>query len=212
MSGFDETQFPPTLASLVGGPSFRTEIVTTGGGYEQRNMAWSRALRRFRVVRPPERAADFSPVLAFFLARGGRARAFRVKDWLDFTSRDDPTQAVTPTDQAIGTGDGTTTAFQLTKTYAASGGLAYQASVSKPVAATVRVAVDGLEKTEGPDWTVDTTTGVVTFGTAPAVDAAITAGFQYDVPARFDADALEIERRGNTIVQWPELGIVEVRL
>jgi len=209
---FDEVQFSPTLASLVGGPVFRTEMVVTGGGFEQRNMAWSQALRRFQVRRPPERPADFSPVLAFFLARGGRARGFRVKDWLDFTSRDDPTETVTPIDQAIGTGDGATLAFQLTKTYAASAGLAYQATIAKPVAGTVRVAVDGAEKTEGADWTVDTTTGVVTFTTAPANGAAITAGFEYDVPARFDTDALEIERGLGPIVTWPELGIVEIRL
>ena len=34
--------------------------------------------------------------------------------------------------------------------------------------------------------------GVVTFSAAPGAGAAITAGFEFDVPVRFDTDALDV--------------------
>ena len=89
----------------------------------------------------------------------------------------------------IGTGDGITTAFQLVKRYA-SGSQTWVRAITKPVAGTVRIALDGAEQLGG--WSVDTTTGVVTFATAPAEGVAITAGFEFDVPVRFDADALDV--------------------
>ncbi|WP_167626623.1 DUF2460 domain-containing protein, partial [Paracoccus luteus] len=90
---------------------------------------------------------------------------------------------------AIGTGDGITTAFQLVKRYA-SGSQTWVRAITKPVAGTVRIALDGAEQLGG--WSVDTTTGVVTFATAPAEGVAITAGFAFDVPVRFDTDALDV--------------------
>ncbi|MSU92040.1 TIGR02217 family protein, partial [Rhodobacteraceae bacterium 2CG4] len=90
---------------------------------------------------------------------------------------------------AIGTGDGTTTAFQLTKLYA-SGAQSWTRVITKPVTGTVRIALGGVEQPSG--WTVDTTTGVVTFAAAPGAGVAITAGFEFDVPVRFDTDALDV--------------------
>ena len=54
----------------------------------------------------------------------------------------------------------------------------------------MRVALDGVEQPSG--WSVDTTTGVVTFDGALAEAVAITAGFEFDVPVRFDTDALDV--------------------
>ena len=109
-----------------------------------------------------------------------------------------PSGTLAATDQAIGTGDGATTAFQLVKVYA-SGSQSWTRTITKPVDGTVKVAIDGTEQTSG--WSVDTTTGLVTFTTAPATGAIITAGFEFDVPVRFDTDqldvTLDIERLGS---------------
>ena len=126
--------------------------------------------------------------MAFFEARNGRLHGFRFKDWGDHKSCL-PSGTPSPTDQSIGTGDGTTTAFQLVKHYA-SGSQTWTRTIAKPVAGTVRVALDGAEQID--DWSVDTTTGVVTFDIAPAAGVAVTAGFAFDVPVRFDTDVLDV--------------------
>jgi uncharacterized protein (TIGR02217 family) len=60
----------------------------------------------------------------------------------------------------------------------------------------VLVAVTGVERTEGSDFILDAATGVITFtpGHIPAGGTAVTAGFEFDVPVRFDTAKLEISR------------------
>ena len=147
----------------------------------------------------PQRASPSaaSQVVAFFEARNGRLHGFRFKDWGDHKSCP-PSQTLGPTDQVIGTGNGTSITFQLTKRYA-SGSHTWVRTITKPFAGTVLVAVDGAPLASG--WSVDTTTGVVTFDTAPTAGVAITAGFEFDVPVRFDTDVfdvtLDLERLGS---------------
>ena len=127
-------------------------------------------------------------MVAFFEARNGRLHGFRFKDWGDHKSCL-PSGTPSPTDQSIGTGDGTTTAFQLVKRYA-SGAQSWTRAIAKPVTGTVRIALGGIEQPSG--WSVATTTGLITFNTAPGSGVAITAGFEFDVPVRFDTDALDV--------------------
>jgi uncharacterized protein (TIGR02217 family) len=68
--------------------------------------------------------------------------------------------------QLLGTGDGAQTQFQLVKHYP-SGSVIEVRTISKPVAGTVKVYLDGMEQLSG--WSVDTTTGLVTSGTAPGL-------------------------------------------
>jgi len=133
---------------------------------------------------------------------------FRWRDRLDHASA----PAVTPTDQVIGTGDGTNATFQLVKAY--GGAFApYTRPIVKPVANSVRVAVGGVEATAGTDFTCDTTTGVVTFlaGHIPAADAVVTAGFLFDVPVRFDTDFLEVDLDAFAAGSIPKIPLVEIR-
>lgn len=184
---FYETRFPADIgAGATGGPRRVTDVVTLRSGFEERNSIWQHSRRQWDAAYGVKTADDLHSVIEFWEAMGGRAHAFRWKDWADFKSVA-PRQAVTPTDQAIGTGDGATLAFQLVKAYA-TGGATYSRPIKKPVAGTVRVAVNGSEAMSG--WAVDTTTGIVAFSVAPANGAAITAGFEFDVPARFDNDML----------------------
>jgi len=128
-------------------------------------------------------------------------------DWGDHKSCL-PSGTPSPTNQAIGTGDGATTAFQLAKRYA-SGGQTWVRTITKPVAGTVRVAFDGAEQLVG--WTVDTTTGVVTFDTAPTAGVAITAGFEFDVPVRFDTDALDVTLDLERLGSITSIPLLEIR-
>jgi uncharacterized protein (TIGR02217 family) len=207
---FHEVKFPPQIArGAVGGPGFKTTIFAAASGYEQRNIAWSKARGRWQVGHRIKTPAQFGEVLAFFAARMGRAYGFRFKDWLDYRSTTDMQVAVSPTDQVIGTGDGSEVAFQLIKTYG-SGGHSYVREINKPVAGTVRVALDAVEQMSG--WSVDTTTGVVTFTTPPGADVAISTGFEFDVPARFDLDELDGTWDTVNTRSVPNIPIFEIRV
>jgi uncharacterized protein (TIGR02217 family) len=150
---------------------------------------------------------DLHAVIAFFEARRGRLYGFRFKDWTDYKSCA-PGASVTPLDQAMGTGDGHATAFQLVKTYA-SGPASWQRAIKKPVSGTVRVAIAGSETTS---FSLDTTSGMVTFAQAPAIGAALTAGFEFDTPVRFDSDALSVNLANFRAGDIANIPLVEVLL
>jgi len=195
---FHEVRFPDNIGrGARGGPERRTQIVELASGDEERNASWANSRRRYDVAYGIRRADDLAAVVAFFEARNGRLHGFRFKDWADYKSGL-PSQAPGPQDQVIGEGDGATTGFQLVKRYA-SGSQTWTRAITKPVAGTVRIALDGAEQASG--WAIDTTTGVVSFDTAPASGVAVTAGFEFDVPVRFDTDTLDVtldlERQGS---------------
>ena len=89
----------------------------------------------------------------------------------------------------------------------------YTRPIAKPVAGTVRVAVNGAEKVAGVNFALDATLGVVTFlaGHLPAVGASVTAGFQFDVPVRFDSDFLEVNLTAFEAGEIPRIPILEIR-
>ncbi len=206
---FHEIRFPTAIAfHSTGGPERKTEIVTLGSGYEERNAVWANSRRRYDVGSGVKSLDDLSSVIAFFEARLGRLTGFRFKDFADFKSCA-PGANVSPLDQSIGTGDGATTIFQLTKTYA-SGPANWIRKIAKPVDGTVRVAVAGVEQMSG--ITIDTTSGLITFVSAPASGAAITAGYEFDCAVRFDTDQLAINLASFTAGEIPSIPIVEVLL
>jgi len=195
---FHEIRFPDNISrGARGGPERRTQIVELASGDEERNASWANSRRRYDAAYGIRRADDLAAVVAFFEARNGRLYGFRWKDWGDYKSCL-PSGTPAAIDQAIGTGDGTTSVFQLVKAYT-SGAQTWVRSITKPVAGTVAVALDGVVQASG--WSVDATTGQITFATAPATSIAITAEFEFDVPVRFDTDMLDvthdIERLGS---------------
>ena len=206
---FHEIRFPTALAfHSTGGPERKTEIVALGSGFEERNAVWANSRRRIDAGYGVKSLGDLHAVIAFFEARLGRLYAFRFKDWSDFKSCA-PDANTAPTDQALGTGDGHTTAFQLIKTYT-SGPSSWTRTIQKPVAGTVRIAFSGVEHTTG--FTVDTAAGLVTFASAPAGGVALTAGFEFDTPARFDTDHLALNLASFTAGEIPSIPLVEVLL
>lgn len=205
---FHEIRFPDNISrGARGGPERRTQIVELANGREERNSPWANSRRRYDAAYGIRRADDLATVIAFFEARRGRLYGFRWKDWADHKSCL-PSAAPGPEDQLLGTGDGIATAFQLVKAYT-SGAQSWVRIITKPVAGTVQIAVGGVAQASG--WSVDTTTGVVTFDAPPDPGLAVTAGFEFDVSVRFDTDelpvTLEIERLGS-ITSIP---LVEIR-
>ena len=208
---FHEVRFPAALSfGSSGGVQRRTEIVRLVNGHEERNTPWEQSRRRYDAGLGTRTLDDLDAALAFFEARRGMLYGFRWKDWLDHKSCR-PSGTPGDEDQAIGTGDGAAKVFQLVKHYA-PGLNGYQRTVAKPVAGTVRVAVDGAALGEGADFSVDTTTGQVTLAAAPAAGAVVTAGFEFDVPVRFDTDVVEVNLAAFEAGELPSIPIVEVRV
>lgn len=211
MPAFHEASFPFALAlGAVGGPERRTEIVTLASGREERNSPWAYARRRWDAGVAIKTLDDVATLIAFFEARRGRLYGFRFRDPMDNASCA-PSATVSPTDQPLGTGDGATTDFQLIKRYA-SAGYMVDRPIVKPVDATARVAVDTVEAAEGVDFTIDDATGIVSFSSPPATDAVLTAGFQFDTPARFDADRLDVSLDAFAAGAVPNVPVIEIRL
>ncbi len=212
MTAFHEILFPLDIAlKSAGGPQRRTDVVALGSGAEERNARWAHSRRRYDAGYGVKTLEALSQVVAFFEERRGRLYGFRWRDRLDHSSAA-PDAAPSATDQAIGSGDGATAAFTLVKTYGTAYS-PYQRPIAKPVAGSVRVAVAGTEVAEGTAFTVDTTTGVVTFlaGHIPPAGAAVTAGFLFDVPVRFDTDYLEVDLSAFAAGAIPKIPLLEIR-
>ena len=212
MAAFHEVLFPLDIAlGAAGGPERATEIVTTLTGREERNTRLAHSRRRWDAGYGVTSLVQLASVVAFFEERRGRLTGFRWRDRLDHSSAA-PGTAPGPLDQALGTGTGAQAQFRLVKTYGGAHA-PYARPIAKPVGGTVRVAVDGAERTEGTHYALDATLGTVTFfaGHVPGAGAAVTAGFQFDVPVRFDTDFLEVNLTAFEAGQIPRIPILEIR-
>ena len=208
---FHDVRFPAALSmGSGGGPERRTEIVTLSNGFEERNSPWAHSRRRYDAGVGLRSLDDLAGVTAFFEARHGQLHGFRWKDWTDFKSCK-PSDEPGPTDQRIGTGDGERTVFQLEKNYS-SGAQNYARPISKPVKGTVLVSVGGGLLDEGFDFEVEHGSGKITLQEAPGNGVTVTAGFEFDVPVRFDADGISTSLAGFTAGEIPSIPVVEVRV
>ncbi|SFK90995.1 TIGR02217 family protein [Pseudovibrio ascidiaceicola] len=188
----------------------RSQVTRLLNGAETRNAIWKGTRRHFDVGTGLRSSADLQRVLSFFEKVGGRLCGFRFRDPMDHKSCSfDATPSAT--DVTIGTGDGTTTSFQLIKPVGAAS-VTWQRRITKPVAGTVSVAVAGQLKTVGSDVLLDPLTGILEFqaGHIPSNDQVITAGFLFDTPTRFESDQLEINLLHFEAGQVPSIPLVEL--
>lgn len=201
MSSFDENRMPARIAAgAVGGPMFNTAVYQLSGGGEYRNQNWLYPLHRWTLTHWMESPTDFAAMKTWFWEHFGKAVGFRFQDLVDYQVAGD---------QQFGTGDGAKTQFQLYKTYGTA-----QRIIKKPVTGTLVIKVNGVTMTEGAGagkFTCDYTTGIITFGTAPAGAAAITWNGQFDVPVRFDTDQFDATHDTLNISHLDGLPLVELR-
>jgi len=210
---FHDIRFPTDISrGAQGGPERRTDVIVLGSGYEERNARWAASRRSYNAGYGVKSLDDLHAVIAFFEERRGRLYGFRWRDHADCKSCA-PGAVPSPLDQVLGTGDGERAAFLLQKIY---GGVhaPWTRDILKPVDGSVRIAVDGVEAEAGVAFGVDAASGTVTFadGHIPAAEAEITAGFEFDVPVRFDTDRLEINVQGFRHGAIPHIPIIEIRL
>jgi uncharacterized protein (TIGR02217 family) len=209
--GFHEVQFPaPLSVGSSGGPERRTEIVTLNNGFEERNSPWAHSRRRYDAGLGVRSLDDLAEVIAFFEARHGQLHAFRWKDWTDFKSCA-PSATPAAFDELLGVGDDERTVFALTKRYR-SGAQSYQRPIAKPVKDSVRVSVGGVPQLPGTDFVTDHATGAVSFSVPPGSGAQVRAGFEFDVPVRFDTDRISTSLAGFAAGEIPSIPVIEVRV
>ncbi len=209
--GFHEVRFPASLSfGSVGGPERHTDIVTLASGFEERNTPWRHSRRRYDAGVAMRSLDDIETLIAFFEARQGQIHGFRWKDWTDYKSS---TARAAPAydDQVIATGDDVTGSFQLVKRYR-SGSHIYDRPIAKPVSGTVRIGIEGEEQQEGVHYEVDTVTGIISFSHPPNEGSEITAGFEFDVPVRFDTDRIHTSLVSFQAGDAPSVPIVELRV
>lgn len=208
---FHEERFPANLSfGSLGGPERRTDVVTLSNGFEERNTPWAHSRRRYDAGVGMRSLEDLEELIAFFEARRGQLFAFRWKDWADYKSC---SATATPDfdDQLIGVGDGSRSEFPLLKRYR-SGADTYDRPISKPVLGSVTVGLQGDQKTETIDYALDITNGVISFFDPPTEGARVTAGFEFDVPVRFDTDRIQTSVASFRAGEVPSVPVVEVRV
>jgi uncharacterized protein (TIGR02217 family) len=193
VEAFDDVLFPLALGQEAEvSPEYATAVVASAGGQETRNARWASARTRYDVGPGVRSEADIAALLAFFRARMGPARGFRLRDPFDSEG----------VGEVLGEGDGARRSFSLVRRYGAS-----VRRVTRPVAGSVQVFVDGVETAAfalAPP-------GVVALDTAPGAGAVVTASFAFDVPVRFAEDRLTVTRATFLAGAAASVPLVEVR-
>lgn len=209
--GFHEVRFPANLSfGSSGGPERRTEVVQLTNGFEERNTPWAQSRRRYDAGLSLRSLDDIAVLIAFFEARRGQMFGFRWKDWADYKSCL-PSASPGFRDQEIAIADGVKRDFSLSKRYG-EGAQGYLRPITKPVEGSVLVGISTDEQVLGVDFDIDLATGVVTFAEAPDAGEVITAGFEFDVPVRFDTEMIQTSVASFQAGEVPAVPVVEIRL
>ncbi len=198
-----------------GGTDWNTTIVEQDSGLEQRFIRWPVGRHQYDIAGAIRTNSEFEAVRDFHWIAQGRGNYFRFKDWLDYKTAD----SVTATDSLLldanglpAQGDGVSTEFYLSKTYSVGASSLYRPIVL-PIEATVLVAIDGVPQATPGDYTLDATTGKITFTTPPLAATVLTNGCEFDVPCRFNADFLPaniVNKSGDEFLVDFEIGLIEV--
>lgn len=192
----------PALAGLAfpvtKTPEWSTRIQAAISGKETRLGLWSYPLWHYEVaydmLRSDNVNLELQALLNFYNARQGPNDT-----WL-FNDPDDNTVTTMP----FGTGDGVTTQFQLYRTLTAGG---FPEPVSAPnVVSQIRKAAVVTAA-----YTLNTSTGVVTFTTAPAGGAALDWTGTYYWRCRFEDDTFDTEKFANQFWQAQSLKFRSVK-
>ena len=211
LASFHDVQFPVAISfGATGGPEWRNEILSLTSGKEKRNARFSQSRRHYDAGTGVRSLQDLHDVLVFFEARRGSLHAFRFRDPFDMKSCR-PDQTVLPTDQVLGTGNGVQLRFALGKTYG-TGPDSQKRLIGKPVTGTLRVALDGGEVLVPSQVSFDAATGEIVFapGSVPGNGVVVTAGYEFDVPVRFDTERLSMSLTAFKAGQIPTIPLIEV--
>ena len=206
MQTFDDVLYPFALGrNTAVAPEFSTSVTVTSSGHERRNSLWSDARISFDVGPGIRSETELAQLIAFFRARRGPGKGFRICDPFDF-STNQMTGTPTALDQLIGIGDGVKADFQLIKTYGA-GSEPQIRSITRPKAESLLVSVGSAASF---DWELKNG-GMISFHEAPPSGEEVRAGFLFDVPVRFAEDRIDISGINFAAGEAPSIPLIELR-
>ena len=196
---FHEVRFPDDIAEgALGGPSFSTDVVTVNSGAEQRNQNWSESRGEWSVGHGVKTQEQLDELIAFFRCRRGKAYGFRYKDFSDYKAINQPAIKIT------------STIYQLAKQYVSgTSDYTYTRTIRKIVGGTVKVYVNGTERTTGK--TIDINAGLLILDPPPGEGTIVTASFEFDVPVRFDTDKMSVSINNFNIYDWNNITLIELK-
>lgn len=188
-----------------GGPGFLTTVLPLISGKEKRNAEWEFPRQSWNLGYGIQSGEDMDEIRAFFYVCFGKASGFRFKDWTDY-------YIGFSAPQLIGTGDGAATTFQAYRKYTV-GAYTFYRKITRLVAGTISVYVNGVLKTVTTHYTVNVDTGIVTFtgGNTPPMGQIVAMQAQFDVPVRFDIDKLDVEVTWVGAQSAPNIPIMELK-
>lgn len=197
MQSFIEKRFPIDIAyAAAGGPEFSTDVLLTSGGHEQRNINWVHARCRYEVASAITTTRQLEELIAMFRVCKGKAIGFRFKDFADYQAQQ----------ELIGSGDGKTKEFQLTKTYTFAE-QKYIRAIYKPVEGSVKVYLE-----EQPiDFECNYQNGLITLKAIPEENQELRASFEFDVPVRFDTDRLTTNLEDYAKFNAMQVPLIEIK-
>ena len=143
-------------------------------------------------------ATDLRTLMGFYLACQGAFATFLY---------DDPTDD-NVVGQQLGTGTGSSTTVQLVRTFGAAGVANFTEPITAPNAVSA-IYFNGIVQRSG--WSVDPTSGLVTFTAAPPAGAVITADFSYYFRCRFMSDAYSFDNFMYRLWSLKKLDFISVR-
>ncbi|SDA40347.1 DUF2460 domain-containing protein [Mesorhizobium qingshengii] len=157
------------------GPVFQTTVTPLAGGYEDRNQDWPVAFWRYEASLTNRPIAEIQAFIAHVLGRRGAMHTFPLRDPLDNTL----------TDENIGTGDGITTEFRITKTYA-DDNRPYRRPLA--IVSNLVVKLDGVTQVETVDFNQEDGWIIFRDDRPPAAGKAITVSCDFLIPVGYEAD------------------------
>lgn len=197
MDNFHDIRFPQDISyGASGGPEFSTDIATSVAGMEYRNINWSAPRSRYAISYNFISEEKMQKLINFFMARRGKAYAFRYKDHCDYKVDNG----------YIATSDGKETQYQLIKIYGDEVAK-FTRIITKPVKDKVEVMINGIKE----NCMIDYLTGIITFPKAPKKNSIITANFEFDIMVRFDEDYFDGTIDDYNSFSWGNINLVEVK-
>jgi uncharacterized protein (TIGR02217 family) len=204
--------------SVLKRPMFFNLVTTTASGNEVRiaNYPYARFQYQLKYEALPSAAGyisgvtnDFQTLFGFYCARNGNFDSF-LFDESDHTASQTDSSVV---GQIIGTGNGSTTSFQMQRTlgpstrpiYAINSVIASNPPTGAPVP---KIYLNGVQ--QGGGYSISTT-GLLTFSAPPGGGVAITADFSYFFRCRFMDPMVEFENFVQNLWSLKSIDFQEVR-
>lgn len=151
---------------------------TVDSGARTVNQIWEYPKQIYSIKSDNLCDEDYQKIIALYYNTKGSVHSFNIKDPYEFNM----------VNETLGTGDGTTTSYQVYKTYTEQG-LSYKRKIQQLDTSSLLVEVNGSSKVFNVDYTVSN--GVIIFNTAPANgESVVLAGGEFYVPVYFKNDAL----------------------